>query len=126
MLYNSYQLDIWCHIKKHADAKTGKQKLKTVLKEIFRFTLQARSSRHDDVCRSIMHTAEHYEVTFDMGFDEALENAVLKRKFCIRDKLEDSAEEAESPVDDYESDSSMESNNNDSSDEESVDSGFDI
>ena len=48
-----------------------------------------------------MHTAGHYKVTFDMGFDEAMKNAVLKRKFCIHDKLEDSAEEAKITMDDY-------------------------
>ena len=43
-LYNSYQLDISCHIKKHVDAKTGKQKLKTVLNRFpdFCFELDPR------------------------------------------------------------------------------------
>ena len=73
-----------------------------------------------------MQTAEHFQDTFHIGFDEALEHAVLKRRFLIRDILAVSAKEAKSSTDGYESDSSMESSDNDSSDGESIASEFDI
>ena len=73
-----------------------------------------------------MHTAHYYKLNFDVGFDEALEIDVLKWIFRICNKLEDSAQETESPGDVYEFDSSMESYDNDSSDEENAASGFDI
>ena len=67
-----------------------------------------------------MKTAEHFQDTFIIGFDEALELAVLKRRFLIRDKLEDTTENAESSMNTCTSDSSMESTNNDSSNGKSI------
>ena len=61
-----------------------------------------------------------------MGFDEALEHAVLKRRFLIRDILAVSAKEAKISTDGYESESSIESSDNDSSDGESIASEFDV
>ena len=76
----------------------------------------------DDRCESITRTAEHFQDTFYMGCDEALEHAVLKRRFLIRDILAASAKEAENSMDDYASDNCMGSS--DSSD--GSDRGFDI
>ena len=48
-----------------------------------------------------MQTAEHFQDTFHMGFDKALEYAVLKRRILIRDILAVSAKEAENSMDGY-------------------------
>ena len=61
-----------------------------------------------------------------MGFEKALEHAILTRRFCIRDKLTSSAETAKSSMDDCASDSSIESSKNDSSEDKSIASEFDI
>ena len=65
-----------------------------------------------------MQTAEHFQDTFSVGFGEALEHAVLKRRYLIRDKLAVSSKEAKSSMDDCTSNSSMESSDNNSSDKE--------
>ena len=71
-----------------------------------------------------MLTAEHFEVTFHMGFDEALEHAVLKRRFLIRDIFAFSAKEIENSMDGNTSDSST--GPSDSTDGESTVSEFDV
>ena len=61
--------------------------------------LRVRTLHHDDVCNSIMQTAEHFQDTFHMGFDEALEHVVLRRRFLIHDVLASSAKEADNSMD---------------------------
>ena len=117
-----YQLDIWSAINNWYGGKTGKQKLNFILNRLFKLTLLSRAVSRDDSCESITRTAEHFQDTFYMGCDEALEHAVLKRRFLIRDILAASAKEAENSMDDYASDNCMDSS--DSSD--GSDRGFDI
>ena len=93
-----------------------------ILNRLFKLTLLSRAVSRDDRCESITRTAEHFQDTFYMGCDEALEHAVLKRRFLIRDILAASAKEAENSMDDYASDNCMGSS--DSSD--GSDRGFDI
>ena len=120
------QLDIWSAINNWYGGKTGKQKLNFILNRLFKLTLLSRAVSRDDSCESITRTAEHFQDTFYMGCDEALEHAVLKRRFLIRDILAASAKEAENSMDGYESDSSIESSDNDSSDGESIALVFDM
>ena len=115
------QLDIWGVINKWYGGKTGKQKLKFVLNRLFNLTLLSRALHHNDVCDSIMQTAEHFQDTFHMGFDEALEHAVLKRRFLICDILAVSAKEAESSMDGNEFDSNVVFSDIDSHDREKSD-----
>ena len=97
-----------------------------ILNRLFKLTLLSRAVSRDDRCESITRTAEHFQDTFYMGCDEALEHAVLKRRFLIRDILAASAKEAENSMDGYASDNSMESSDNDNSDGKSIASEFDI
>ena len=122
--YDFCQLDIWSIINKWCSGKTGKQKLKYILNRIFKLTLLSRALFRDEILASIMLTAEHFEVTFHMGFDEALEHAVLKRRFLIRDIFAFSAKEIENSMDGNTSDSST--GPSDSTDGESTVSEFDI
>ena len=98
------RLDIWHTITEWCGVKTGKKKLEFILNRLFNLTLLSRALHHNDVCDSIVQTAEHFQDTFHMSFDEALEHAVLKRRFLIRDILAVSAREAENSMDDYTSD----------------------
>ena len=88
---------------------------------IINLVLLSRHLRHDEVICCIMRTGEYFQDTFNMDFDEALEHAVFKRRFLIRNKLVVSAKEVKSSTDVYKSDSSMESIDNYSSDEENAD-----
>merc|ERR1712212_1385866 len=107
------RLDIWNTISKWCGVKTGKQKLEFILNRIFNLTLLSRGLHHNDVCYSIVQTAEHFQDTFHMSFDEGLEHAVLKRRFLIRDILAVSAREGKKCKDGYTSDNSIKSNDND-------------
>ena len=113
--YDFCRLDIWGIINKWFSGKTGKQKMKYILNRIFKLTLLSRALYRDEILASIMLTAGYFEVTFHMGFDEALEHAVLKRRFLIRDILVLSTKENSRGN----SDTSM-------SDDESTVSEFDI
>ena len=49
--------------------------------------LLSRSLHRDEVVCSIMRTAEHFQETFNMVFNEALEHDVFKKILLIHDKL---------------------------------------
>ena len=120
------RLDIWHTISEWCGVKTGKQKLEFILNRIFNLTLLSRGLHHNDVCDSIVQTAEHFQDTFHMSFDEGLEHAVLKRRFLIRDILAVSAREGKKSKDGYTSDNSIKSNDNDMGNGKSGVSEFDI
>ena len=117
-------LDIWGIISKWYGGKTGKQKLQFILNRVFKLTLLSRALFRDDILKSIMQTVEYFQNTFHMGFDEALEHAVLKRRFLIRDILAVSDNTAENSMDCHTSDKRMATS--DSSDDKNDTSAVNI
>ena len=97
--------------------KWSGDKIKKAVPSVFYIlTLISRDLSRDDILQSIMDTAGHFREIYSMDNYEALERAVSKRRFLIRDKLAASAKETENSTDGYASDDSMESSDNNSSD----------